>query len=239
MKQKHAILLLFAAFFLAAVAAQVLATYPDGIDNVTILASERKGPKPGLAIVAQAGNVTWLDIGHQQNTKKWQGFVGNISGELVLDDASNDTFYRWNLSTISGEVYASRNCSIDWNLVSTQDDCDVDQSLTGTGSDQVSRTFMPDQNAFAYQVNSLIVNTSTICTAYPNVNDTKQTATTLFENTILTTGTVPNGNNTIYVGNLEDVGVAGFDEQEYNFQLLVPVNKTSGFTTYCLYAELE
>jgi len=237
-KQKYVVLLVFAALFLAGVSAQVLALYPDGIDNYTIIASEKRGPKAGLPITAEAGNVTWLAITHLQKTRRWQGFVGNITGEIVLDDASNDTFYAWNLSNISGHIYASRNCSINWNLISTQNDCTVDEVLTGPGSDSVRRTYQPSSNTNTYQIMGLTVSPNTVCTAYPYVNDSKQTTTTLFENIILTTGSTPNGNNSIYVGWLENQ-VSGFEEGEYNFQLLVPVNRTSGFSTYCLYAELD
>ncbi|MEM4243025.1 MAG: hypothetical protein QXM31_03940, partial [Candidatus Woesearchaeota archaeon] len=84
----------------------------------------------------------------------------------------------------------------------------------------------------------LVVNASSVCTAWPYVNDSKQSGTYLFENTILTAGTVPNGNQSIYVANFE-YQTNGFDTLLYDFQMLVPVNRSSKFTTYCLYAELE
>jgi hypothetical protein len=235
-------MLLFASLFLAGAAAQVLATYPEGIENYTIISAQSRTPKAaGVPIVAEAGNVTWLAITSLQKTKSWQGFVGNMTGGLVLDDVTNDTMYSWNLSNLSGQLYASQNCSIDWTAISIQNVCSVDNALTGPGSDSVSRTYTMDGNAISYQVYDLVVNTSSVCTAYPYVNDSKQTSTTLFENTILTTGTTPNatsGEYSIYVANFE-MQVNGFDQGLYDFQMLVPVNKTSKFTTYCLYAELD
>ncbi len=236
------LLLLFASLFLAGAAAQVIATYPEGIDNYTIISAQTRTPKAaGAPIVAEAGNVTWLAITSLQKTKSWQGFVGNMTGGLVLDDVTNDTMYEWNISNLSGQLYASQNCSVDWTRISIQNVCTVDNALTGSGSDAVSRTYYMDGNQIAYQVYNLLVNSSSVCTAYPYVNDSAQSGTYLFENTILTTGTTPNatsGQNSIYVANFE-MQVNGFDQGLYDFQMLVPVNKTSRFTTYCLYAELD
>ncbi|MEM4254384.1 MAG: hypothetical protein QXR48_03310 [Candidatus Woesearchaeota archaeon] len=239
MKQKYAVLLLFATLFLAGASAQVLAIYPEGIDNYTIISTQSRTPKTtGVPIVAEAGNITWLAITHLQKTKSWQGFVGNMTGGLVLDDLTNDTLYAWNISNLSGQLYASQNCSIDWTQISIQNDCTVDNALTGHGSDAVSRTYTPSANNISYQVYDLVVNASSVCTAWPYVNDSKQSGTYLFENTILTAGTVPNGNQSIYVANFE-YQTNGFDTLLYDFQMLVPVNRSSKFTTYCLYAELE
>lgn len=239
MKQKHAVLLLFAALFLAGAAAQVLATYPEGIDNYTIISTTSKPPKAaGVPIVAEAGNITWLAITSFQKTRSWQGFVGNMTGGLTLDDTANETMYSWNISDLSGQLYASQNCSIDWTQISTQNDCTVDNALTGPGSDSVSRTYTASSNQIAYQIYDLEVNASSVCTAWPYVNDSAQSGTYLFENTILTAGTVPDGNQSIYVANFE-YQTNGFDTLLYDFQMLVPVNKSSKFTTYCLYAELE
>jgi hypothetical protein len=213
---------------------------PEGA-NYTVLYSETKTPTNGTPITAQGGNITHLSVITNSQTKTWQGFVGNITGNLTLSDASNNRLYSWNLTNISGQIYASRNGTINWNQISVQNDCSVDEDLTGKGSDRVSKTFDPSANNISYSVGNIQINASTTCAALPNVNDTKQKqlGTYLFENTILTRGTVPNGNQSIYVGILQANGVNGFDGQYYNFQLLVPVNKTSGFTTYYLYAELQ
>jgi hypothetical protein len=50
---------------------------------------------------------------------------------------------------------------------------------------------------------------------------------------------VVGGNQSIYTGILQLNNVHGFDGQMYNFQLLVPVNRTSGFNQYFFYAELN
>lgn len=230
--------LLVVLLFIGLAGINVAFAMPGGVDNITILDSQRREPGPGTQISAQGGNITTLSISTRSQTKNWQGFVGNITGSIILEDASNSSLYAWNLTNISGEIYASRNGTIDWSYISVQNDCEVDEELTGKGSDRVSKTFSPSANTVNFSVGTIQINSSTSCAVLPFVNNSKQKTTNLFENILLTRGTTPNGNQSIYVGILEN-GVHGYDGQVYNFQILVPVNKTSGFTTYYIYAEIE
>jgi hypothetical protein len=212
---------------------------PEGVTNLTIIASEKRTPTAGGAqIVAQGGNITTLSIAAQSQTKGWQGFVGNFTANLTLEDASGDRIFAWNMTNMSGEIYASRNGTINWNFISVQNDCTVDEELTGKGSDRVSKTFSQSSNTVNFSVGTIQFNSSTSCALRPFINSSKQTTTNLFENIILSRDSTQNGNKSIYVGILEN-GVSGYDGQQYNFQLLVPVNKTSGFTTYYIYAEID
>jgi hypothetical protein len=216
---------------------------PEGIEEITILSSERRTPSVAKNITAQGGNITRLNISASTQTIAWQGFAGNISGSIVLDDASGDRFYRWNLTNISGEIYASRNSTLVFTSIFAVNDCTVDESLTGTRADRVNRTYSKSSNFVNFSVGAIAINTTTACAAYPFVNSSLQSSAKLFQNAILTPdGNLLNGsqiNNSIYAGILQDFFVAGFDFQHYNFQLLVPVNRTSSFNTYAIYAELD
>jgi hypothetical protein len=225
-------------FITIASSAAVLAV-PEGLDNITAISSETRTAKGGAPITAQGGNITKLNISVISQTIAWQGFAGNITNSgLVLDDSSGDRFYSWNLTNISGEIYASRNASLYWSNIYPQNVCAVDEFLTGRGSDRTSRTFTASANTINFSVGTIAINSSSACSAKPYVNGSKQTTTNFFENLILSTSTGAL-NSTIYTGILQADGTAGFDQGYYNFQLLVPVNKTTGFTTYYLYAELE
>ncbi len=236
MKQKHTLLLLFAALFLAGAAAQVLATNPEGILNYTIEQTQTRAPQAqGLPITAYGGNITWLHINLVQQTKSWQGFVGNASGEITLDDTASETLYSWNVTNMSGEIYASTNCSIDWTTVAALNDCAVDDPLTGTGADSASNTFTPSSNALTYTILTTTIAAGTACAAWPYVNDLPQSVD--FENVILETS---NGSNqTIYSAIINGSEPIGFDGEQFDYQMLVPVNQTAGSTTYCLYAEID
>lgn len=239
--QKKAVLVLAISLLIAAVGANAVLATPEGVTNITILASQQKSPQGGVAIAAQGGNITSLNIASVTQSKAWQGFVGNISANLSLSDAAGSKMYMWNVTNISGELYASRNSSINWNNIYVVNNCDVDEILTGQGSDRVSKTFDPSANTVNFSVGTIAINSSTACAALPNVNNTKQKqlGSNLFENVILSPQQGTLQNITIYTGILQDQFVHGYDSQDYNFQLLVPVNKTSGFTTYYIYAELE
>ncbi len=88
---------------------------PQGASNVTISSSGRNsGSTAAVEIDAYAGNVTALVIQGTRSTEAWQGYYGNITGTIVLDDADNFTLYDWALPKPSGEVYASNGSSVTW-----------------------------------------------------------------------------------------------------------------------------
>ncbi|MEM2916440.1 MAG: hypothetical protein QXT19_03740, partial [Candidatus Woesearchaeota archaeon] len=176
--------------FIAMVSSATVLALPEGLDNITIWASETRTPKTGTPITAQGGNITWLNVSVRSQTIAWQGFVGNLSNSgLVLDDASGDRFYAWNLTNISGEIYASRNASIYWYNIWPNNICAVDEELTGKGSDRVSKTFTASANTRNFSVGTIEINSSTACSALPFVNGSRQKTTNFFENIILTTST--------------------------------------------------
>jgi len=221
---------------------------PEGASTTTILSSERKGAQVAVNLTAQGGNITRINISVNVQTAVWQGFAGNISGSIVLDDASGDRFYAWSLFNISGEIYASRNGSVNFNSVFPQNNCTIDEPLTGTGSDRVNRTYNQSANTVNFSVGLIQINASSACSTRPYVNSSFPSSN-LFENLILSPehnnaspqqgNFVSGGNQSIYTGILQLTGVHGFDGQMYNFQVLVPVNRSTGFNTYFFYAELN
>lgn len=72
---------------------------------------------PPRSLTAVAGNLSQLSIVTRSQTQHWQGYYGNISGTIVLDDAYNFTMYQWDLAEPQGEVYVVNTTSIDWLTV--------------------------------------------------------------------------------------------------------------------------
>jgi hypothetical protein len=68
-------------------------------------------------ITATAGNITAMLLYGISQTKSWQGFYGNVSGTITLDDANNFTFYNWTSVHPRGQVYATLNNSVEWHTV--------------------------------------------------------------------------------------------------------------------------
>jgi hypothetical protein len=68
-------------------------------------------------VEASAGNITGLVLEGISQTRAWQGYYGNISGTITLDDANNYTFYNWESSEPRGQIYATLDLSIGWTGV--------------------------------------------------------------------------------------------------------------------------
>ena len=54
------------------------------------------------------GYIWELIVGVSQNTHRWIGYVGNISGNISLMDEDGKKLYIWDLNITTGEVYATR-----------------------------------------------------------------------------------------------------------------------------------
>ncbi|MEM2131576.1 MAG: hypothetical protein QXR96_03560, partial [Candidatus Woesearchaeota archaeon] len=67
---------------------------------------------------AYAGNISELTIYGRSQTKHWQGYYGEVSGVIVLDDAQNWTMYDWPNPEPKGEIYATVNLTTPvWNTI--------------------------------------------------------------------------------------------------------------------------
>jgi hypothetical protein len=92
---------------------------PTGPDSILTAGSGFHTNETGpIQIGAKAGNVTGLRISSTRSTESWQGYYGNVTGTITLDDANNYTLYDWSLPTPSGEVYAVNSSStVTWGIV--------------------------------------------------------------------------------------------------------------------------
>ena len=231
MRRSIGIILLIAMVVGVAVAVTAI---PEGA-QVFIGRAETRGTQVAQNATAEAGNVTEVNITSNSQTQAWQGFFGDVNGSLVLEDASGDTFYSWNLSNTSGEVYASRNNTIDFSTVAVVADCGLDNDITGTDlSDSANNTYSANNSKF-FAVGTIQINESQTCGTNPYVTGSPQSVD--FFNAILVEDVTTN-DSTIYVALIEPAATAGYDGASYRYQLLVPVNRTSGFSIYSFYAEL-
>jgi hypothetical protein len=230
---------------LGALTAAGIAAVPEGA-QVAVGARETRTSSVPQNVTADAGNVTNDNITVNSQTQAWQGFYGEVNGSLVLEDASGDLFYSWNITNVSGEVYASRDNAINFANIFANNNCSIDNGLTGFGrSDSGNNTYSPSNNR-EVQIGNIIINVSTSCATYTYVNDSPQSA--FFHNIIVSDDVNPNatgqpnatvgGNTSVYVALIEN-NIAGFDSATHDYQLLVPVNRTSGFDIYAFYAELS
>ena len=66
---------------------------------------------------AAGGSFTTLILNVTSQTSKWKAYVGNVTGKLTLDNSNNKSIYEWALTNVQGEVYVSRNSSINFTAL--------------------------------------------------------------------------------------------------------------------------
>jgi hypothetical protein len=239
---------------------------PYGIRTINYIDSSRPNLSSYLPddIEAEAGNVTEITLDAIATTKTWQGYYGNITGIITLEDAYGYVFYNWTSAEPKGEIYASINNSVtwldircfDWEIGTTGQNIDMQHvednwfGIPDDASDGLNDTYTQAGDLD----NELFVGTVNITESTDGADSTCHSTNTYrygqmstqsdFENVLLTDGDVLVF-TTIIENNIlnNETDIFGFDNREHDFQLLVAENGRSGFedttTTYYFWAEIE
>jgi hypothetical protein len=101
-------------FMLATLTLVIAVATPEGPSTLSVTYRGRRLAFPAPTLNASAGNITHLVVNGKTVTQTWQGFVGNITGTITLDDSLNYTLYNWSLADPEGEIYATTLDSVDW-----------------------------------------------------------------------------------------------------------------------------
>lgn len=200
---------------------------------------------------AIAGNITALVIDSIGQTKAWQGYYGNITGTITLDDASNFTFYNWSSAEPRGQIYATLNDSIGWGGVNCFNFTNASAahwttiesyySIDTDHVDGVNETFAA-VNHPNFQVGSRTM--SGCPTSYVNQNDAAQTAN--FVNVLLFDPAI-NDTGWIYTTLIENKTAGStndlvcYNGEQCDFQILVNEDGhgiDTDTTTYYFWVEL-
>ena len=206
----------------------------------------------GTLVQAQAGNVTALNINSTTLTRRWQGYFGNVTGTITLDDALNNTLYDWKLASPQGEVYASNgsdSATVTWtnvfcfnytnNLSAGQTNVqrfngtDVERMIGANISerDSLNGTFNASF-AGSFSVGSTSITSTSGCrqtTLF--VNDNYQTSK--FVEVLLT------DNDSIIFTSLLEQDATGFSGSTLDFEMIVGDNgDDSAATNYYFFVEL-
>ncbi len=230
---------------------------PDSIDTIDIGGSGRyTGRTDGYVIPAFAGNVTELTITDQRSTRFWQGYFGDVTGTIVLDDANNNTFFAWNLINPQGEVYAVNTSTVpSWqnvtcvNLTSgaaVSDDVRINldgvneqYGMEGAYLDSFNYTFNQTLGVDVIIGPRTVTGAQGCSEAYSFVDGSWQNS--VFRETLVH----DNDSALIFVAILE-INQDGFRSgvDNHDFQMLVAENGAPGgpditTTTYYFYVELE
>ena len=124
MKKSNVGVVLLAVIALVMILIYSLPVYaiPAGPNTLTILGNTTStvpgGQKVNSTIngsISPGGFIFTAGLQSTQQNTRWKGYVGNVTGTLALDDASGNTLFQWSLTTITGEVYATRGSgNINW-----------------------------------------------------------------------------------------------------------------------------
>jgi hypothetical protein len=218
-----AMMILFAVFAVAD---------PQGA-ALTRGASSRGAGTAATSQAAEDGNVTVLNILQDRITDVWQGFYGNVSGSIVLENAAGNNFYDWNYVNVSGEVYASRRAVSSWSTVNCTNSTfwqneETGLAISSTAPDGVNETYSVQTHP-TFQVAG---RTMTGCQSTRPYNNTG--IGDAFWNVLLSLDSTSVIYTALLAGNENN-----FANGISDYEILVPVNRTTGTATYFFYAELH
>ena len=217
----------------------IVSAVPDGA-TVTQSNNETQAEAIGGTADAMGGNISQVNLAVSQQTAKWQGYYGIVSGDIVLAGATN-TMFTWSITNRTGEVYATPNSTIPiWADYYTTDAATNDVNIAfnlGTGSgvnDNATDTFTNTHTAFNLSGNVVLTTTG------PCAKTMDNTSSSIWETVILTDG---DGGSTVndflFVGLMQEHQV-NFAGSACDYQMIVPDNpEDTATTTYYFYVELS
>ncbi len=182
---------------------------------------------------AQAGNVTQLNIDQTRITEIWQGFYGNVSGTIVLENSAGENFYDWSATELTGEVYATRASVSDWSTINCTNSTHWENeestlNIESTATDGINETY----SSTAHPSFDVGTNTMLGCPSTRPYNSTEESGE--FWNVLLNS----DATNVVYTAVLAENSNA-FDDTTVDFEILVPVDKSAGTAQYYFYVELN
>jgi hypothetical protein len=189
--------------------------------------------------------ITTLALNSLQQDQHWKAYVGNVTGRLTLDNPNNYTIYDWDLSSITGQVYASRYNNLTWTTVTcASQGLIVNEStfhnMTSSSSDRINTTFnWTIHKQFNVGANTIAQNTCNSTVTY--VNDTRPvpTISSKFQEIL-----VEDANGyLVYLTGIDDNSL-GYDNSStsnlVDFQMIVAESDVKGSPTpYYFYVELR
>ncbi|MEM4247385.1 MAG: hypothetical protein QXF14_03630 [Candidatus Woesearchaeota archaeon] len=194
--------------------------------------------KPGTPaeIMAQGGNITWLNMCLKLQTQHWQGYAGrvyfgtapqtptylNATGSLVNISNINFTVPCDNPTGVTGFIIFSNSTEPPIGLV--PGDLSILDKLSGNGSDSGSKTFTAI-STFDFTSGSI----TNVPTTFTYVNEAPQ-------NTVFREGYFNQGANIVFATAI-DINMMGYNRSYFDFQslLFAPYKKT---IPYYLFADI-
>lgn len=219
--------LTMAALAFAAFAAVV--NVPDDDYDVGAAKTRSESTAAGT-LTAGGGNVSSLNVTGEDQTNWWHGFYGVVNHTIVLDDASNTTFFSWSNSEPNGEIFFVNASSATWsgvattNLVWAWSREVIGQGMAPSGLDVYNKTYNVTYTHPDFDVDTAGTQSGSVCVRLQSGN---------FWGVLLSSDA---DSRAIYTAIINQ-SQTGFDGGTYDFEILLP---TSGAQrTYYVFSELE
>lgn len=206
--------------------------YVDRIDNGSV--------RPATSITTSGGTIATIVLNATTQNPHWKAYVGNVTGSMVLEDAQGYSIYQWNVTIPAGEVYVTRNDSIDWPSIRCANSSNIAgeeilMNHTASADDSISKTFTRNVHKSFWTGDVEFIQNQCNHTLSTFVNGSMQSSTSFFQEVVLwDTG------NIVYATMMEN-SVIGFNTRAYDFQMIVPEKGWDGpvsSTPYYFYVEL-
>ena len=199
---------------------------------------------------SEGGNTTSLSITANTLSQRWQGYYGNVTGNVTLGDAANNVLYSWVDLAPAGEVYAANKTSVNWprifcvnfSAAAGEENLNKDTMNTFIGytsdgdrakNDAVNATF---NQTFGDDESTLVVGARTIANAdncsMVTLNTGTGYQTASFKEVILT------DNETVVFASILENNANGFKSHPTDFEMIVGVN-SSNTRNYFFFVELS
>ena len=186
------------------------------------------------------GRIITVDLSLEQQNGGWKAYIGNVSGLYVLQNAVGDSIYEWPLSLVQGEVYISRNASINFSSISCAGTSVITAENTffgyaGADDDAINKTFNSTAHrTFDVGPTNIPANTCPATALWVNDTQQGQSSSAIWQEVLLN-----DSSNRLVYASLMNNDRSGFDTATYDFQAIIADNRSSvSGTTYYFYVEL-
>lgn len=166
----------------------------------------------GNTVTAEGGNVSNLNIYSNMSTYRWQGYVGNVSGDLSLG-RDNNTLYHFGSAEID-TVFATTSSDYAWATLEASTAAEVDtQWGFSDGADQAVDAYTDSNDIEGITVPTVTLEGAHVCGLFDD-------------------GSVAAKTNFAFGANVTEGGMAGFDGDFYEYEVMVPTPAQSTETYY-------
>ena len=220
-------------------------TYKKNYTDTDVGPRNRTDPRAAIHVIL---------INETQQTQNWKAYVGNVTGVFGLQDGNHKSMYEWTITNLTGELYAVPDTNaaglVRWQNTACLNRTDLDYHTKNFNHslgqpDILNKTFT---NAGLFNMTSFYAGAKlvtdpagTTCYGlYLNKNGNRQYVDWQ-EMALTDLQTNGAGNKNIIFATILENDANGFNNQPYDFQILLPDRGNVGAPAsirYSFYIEL-